>query len=146
MIDWSATGTSVTWATNGNWDGNVAPANSLTQDIARFDKTSYAFQPNAGTTSIAGLQIGDGSTATSALTLAGTALSIGSSGITMSANAGAATITATSTKLGGDQNWVNNSSEPLDGGCLDQPFEQQCSYSHHQWLGFRRNNVRWYSK
>ena len=69
VIDWNATGTSTAWATGGNWDGGIAPADSLTQDIARFNKTSYLFQPNAGTTSIAGIEIGDsGGTATAALT------------------------------------------------------------------------------
>ncbi|MEO8613742.1 MAG: autotransporter-associated beta strand repeat-containing protein [Luteolibacter sp.] len=115
-LDWNppvvGSGGSVTWATGGNWVGGTAPTNDLTTHIARFNQTSYNFQPNAGTTSINGLQFGDGSTITATLTLAGTALSIGNGGITKFANAGATTISSP-IKLGSDQNWANNSSSVL---------------------------------
>jgi autotransporter-associated beta strand protein len=112
-IDWSSAATTTAWSLGTNWVGLAAPANDLTTDIARFDKTSYLNQPNSGTRSISGIQIGDGSTTTAALTLSGTALSIGSSGITMFANAGAATFTATTVKIGANQSWANNSSSLL---------------------------------
>ena len=35
-IDWKSAPTNTTWATGSNWDGGIAPANSLTTDIARF--------------------------------------------------------------------------------------------------------------
>jgi len=112
-IDWNPPnaggGGSVTWATGTNWTGGAAPANSLTTDIARFNGTSYNFQPNAGTTSIAGIEIGNGTTATAALTLSGTNLSIGASGITKFANSGTAAISSNVT-LGAAQSWTNNSS------------------------------------
>src|SRR6202040_702666 len=82
-IDWSSTAATNLWALGTNWVGGTAPANSLTTDIARFDQTSYLMQPSSGTTSINGIQIGDGTTATATLTLTNTALSIGSSGITI---------------------------------------------------------------
>jgi fibronectin-binding autotransporter adhesin len=112
-IDWSAIATTTAWSLGTNWDGLGAPANDLTTDIARFDKTSYVFQPNSGTRSISGIRIGDGTTATATLTITNTALSIGGNGLTMFANAGAATLTGGSVKLGADQSWANNSSSLL---------------------------------
>jgi len=111
-IDWKSAPTNTTWATGSNWDGGIAPANSLTTDIARFNGTSYTFQPDAGTTSIAGIEIGNGTTATVALTLSGTNLSIGASGITKFANSGTAAISSNVT-LGAAQSWTNNSSTLL---------------------------------
>lgn len=114
--DWAppvvGSGGSTLWANGTNWLGGVAPINDLTTDIARFNQMVYNFQPNADTTSVAGIEIGDGSTATGALTLSGTNLSIGASGITKFANSGAATISAPIT-LGADQTWTNNSSSTL---------------------------------
>ena len=113
-IDWSSTAATTAWATGSNWVGGTAPTNDLNTDIARFDKTSYSSQPTSGTTrSINGIQIGDGTTATATLTLTNTALSIGSSGITMFANAGAATLTSGSVKMGASQSWSNDSSNLL---------------------------------
>lgn len=114
--DWNppsaGSGGSTAWATGANW-GGTAPVNDLTTDIARFDQTSYNFQPNAGTTSITGIEIGDGTTATAALTLSGTSLSIGASGITKFANSGTATFSSPIV-LGAAQTWTNNSSSTLD--------------------------------
>lgn len=112
-IDWSSTAATTALATGTNWIGGTAPTNNLTSDIARFDQTSYLSQPNAGTTSINGIQIGDGATVTATLTLTNTALSIGGSGITMFANAGAATLTGGSIKIGANQSWSNDSSNLL---------------------------------
>ena len=114
QIDWKQAGTSTAWANTGNWQGGVAPANSLTVDVARFDQTSYAFLPNAGTTSVNGLQFGDGTTAAAACVLSGTNLSIGSGGVTLAAGAGAATISSNVT-LGAGQVWTNNSTNLLTG-------------------------------
>src|SRR4029077_16106173 len=101
------------WNVGANWLGLGAPANSLTTDIARFDQISYLTQPSSGTRMISGIQIGDGTIATATLTITTTALSIGSNGISMFANAGAATFTGGSVKIGADQNWTNNSSNLL---------------------------------
>jgi hypothetical protein len=111
---WSASAVSTAWQTGTNWLGGAAPAASLTASVAGFDLTSYPFQPNAGTTSIAGLQIGDGSTPAAPLTIAGTGLTVGAAGITMQANAGAATLTAPVT-LGAPQTWSNGSAAMLTG-------------------------------
>jgi len=101
--------TNSTWSTNTNWSA-AAPTNSLTTDTALFDSTTYLNQPNAGTTSIAGIVVGDGTTATGTLTISGTILSIGASGITINPNSGVVTISAATTKIGASQTWTNNSS------------------------------------
>ena len=111
-LNWQSAGTNSTWSNGANWSGGVAPANSISADVASFDQTSYAFQPNAGTTSVNGLQMGDGITVTAPLNLAGTNLTIGSSGITMAANAGATTI-STPVTIGAPQRWTNNSAALL---------------------------------
>lgn len=109
-IDFSATaGSGSNWANNANWVGGVAPADDLTTNLARFNQTSYANQPNAGTRSIAGIVVGDGSTNAAALTITGTTLSLGSSGILINASTGATTISATNLTLGANQTWTNNS-------------------------------------
>lgn len=110
QIDWSGT-TDTTWATGTNWAG-TAPANSITTDTARFNLPTYPKQPNAGTTSITGLVFGDGATATAPLTLSGTQLTIGASGIDMKASAGAANISSPVT-LGAAQTWQNASASDL---------------------------------
>jgi len=51
-IDWRGNATTTAWATGTNWVGDTAPANSTATDIARFNQTSYDFQPDAGTRSI----------------------------------------------------------------------------------------------
>ncbi|HEX4123582.1 MAG TPA: autotransporter-associated beta strand repeat-containing protein [Tepidisphaeraceae bacterium] len=114
LIPWSGTDSS-TWTDGGNWAG-TPPANDLTTDTAEFDLTTYPNQPNAGTTSVNGIQIGDGTTATAALTLTTTALSLGSGGITDEAAAGAAGITGGTVYLGASQNWANSSSNTLTVG------------------------------
>ena len=107
-ITWSATAGTTAWATGGNWVGSVAPTNDLTTNIALFDSTSYTSQPNYGTTSIAGITVGDGSTATANLTLSGVALSLGTGGVTINGNSGTVTL-SNAVKLGGNQTWTNNS-------------------------------------
>ncbi|MEI8036933.1 MAG: autotransporter-associated beta strand repeat-containing protein [Verrucomicrobiota bacterium] len=118
VITWSSTAGSVTWATGTNWLLGTAPANDITTDIALFNQSSYAFKPNAGTTSINGIQIGSSS---AALTLAGTALTVGSGGITMAAGAVASSITAPIT-LGASQIWDNSSANKLTTGAVTGAF------------------------
>src|SRR6185369_4405946 len=101
---------STAWATGSNWVGGAAPANDTTTDIARFNCTSYASLPNAGTRSVAGIIIGDGSTATSSsFAISGTGLTIGASGIDIKANTGTATLQSPVT-LGSVQTWTSASS------------------------------------
>jgi len=109
--------TSAAWSTGTNWAGNISPANDLVSDIALFNLASYTNQPNAGTTGVNGIQIGDGSTSTGALTISGSALSIGSSGVSMLSNAGATSISAPVT-LGAAQAWANNSVNTLSVGSI----------------------------
>ena len=120
-LDWNPPGGgSVTWATGSNW-GGTAPANSLTTNTARFNQTSYSFQPTAtSNVSIAGLIIGDGVTATAPLTITtatgANRLNLGASGIVMNANAGTTTIGSAATEgvtLGASQTWQNDSSSQL---------------------------------
>ena len=132
VIDWKSNAGSVTWATGTNWVGDVAPVKDLTTDIARFNQTSYAFQPQATVAAAAipgppaipavtsgeinGIQIGDGTTVTAALTLStGTGkglLNLGNSGVVISANSGNFTLGSGGSQgvtILADQAWVNNS-------------------------------------
>ncbi len=112
VIDWSSTAATNVWTADANWIGGAAPANSLTLDIARFNQVNYASQPDAGTISVNGIQIGDATTASAALTITGTSLSIGVSGIKMFNNAGDATISSP-IALGAPQSWTNDSDNLL---------------------------------
>jgi autotransporter-associated beta strand protein len=103
-IDWNGS-TNSTWSTGTNWAGSVAAANSLVTDIARFSAASYPNQPDAGTTSINGLIIGDGVTVTPALNISGTLLSIGGSGIVVNANAGTSNTISSPIQIGISQTW-----------------------------------------
>ncbi len=112
LIYWDGS-TSTAWATGSNWVGDVPPANSTTTDIAGFNfSSSPPNAPNAGTSSINGLIIGDGSTAVPAFTLAGTNLTIGNAGIVKNA-ASLASIISTTLTLAADQDWINNSTTSL---------------------------------
>ena len=115
---WSATAGTTAWATATNWTSGTAPVSSLTTDTAYFNSATYTAQPNAGNTSIAGIQIGSGNTS-GTLVITETVLSIGSSGILKDVSSGSATISgagAASIKLGANQNWANNSSTALTVG------------------------------
>ncbi len=108
VVNWDGD-MSTAWATAGNWD--TLPTNDTTTDIARFDIVDYTtpfFAPNAGTTSIAGVQIGSTS---GAVTLATSNLTIGLSGISMESGAAAVTIGKITADV--DQTWTNNSVNTL---------------------------------
>ena len=112
-MDWSGTAGGTAWGTGSNWIGGVVPTST---DLASFNQTSYANQPTVNfTSSSQGLLIGDGAKTTAALTVTATnALTLGTSGITMAANAGTATITgAGGIVLGAAQTWTNNSTNLL---------------------------------
>lgn len=127
VIDWKSNAGSVTWATGTNWVGDTAPVKDLTTDIARFNQTSYAFQPFATPADIIsvppvtsgeinGIQIGNGTTVTAPLILStGTGkglLNLGNSGIVMYANSGTFALGGTGSQgatILADQAWVNNS-------------------------------------
>jgi len=135
-IYWSNNAGTNAWATKSNWwttqtgttNPASAPTNDLTTDIADFDQTSYATQPNFGTTSINGLVFGDGTTGTGAATLSGTALSLGASGIMVYANAGAVTIN-NGVKIGANQTWTNNSSNTLSIGATITNYTTTTPYT-----------------
>ena len=136
VVDWKSNGVSTTWATGSNWVGDVAPAKNLTTDIASFNQTSYAFQPQATVADtnsvppvtsgeINGIQSGDGATATAPLTIStGTGngrLNLGNSGIVMYANSGTFTLGSTGSQgvtILADQAWVNNSASLLTVNAL----------------------------
>ena len=107
-LTWNSTASTTAWATGANWIGGSAPANDLTTNIALFDSTSYTSQPNYGTTSINGIAVGDGTTATAPLTLSGTALTIGDGGILINAASGSVTLNGAA-KFSANQTWTNNS-------------------------------------
>lgn len=112
-VSWSGA-TDANWATGTNWTGGVAPADDITSAIATFNLTTYPNQPDVGVTprSVAGIQIGDGTTSTAALTVLGDQLTLGADGIDMKANAGAASLDVPIT-LGAAQTWRNNSANSL---------------------------------
>ncbi|MCW1926380.1 autotransporter-associated beta strand repeat-containing protein [Luteolibacter arcticus] len=113
-ITWSgASGVDTTaWADGTNWAGSVAPADDATTDLAIFALADFTGkQPNSGTRSVTGIQIGTG-VATGALTLSGSQLTLGASGIDMKALAGASTISAP-VVLGANQTWASASANNL---------------------------------
>lgn len=118
-VFWSSTAGTTAWATDGNWIGGTAPANTTdfaTGAVAVFNQTSYTSQPNTGTRSIYGLRFGDGVTATAASTLtrsAGSFFTIGAGGIDVNANAGAVSLTTGTIRLDGNQTWSNDSGNLL---------------------------------
>lgn len=125
VIDFSATaGSGNNWTNGANWLGGAAPANDLTTDIARFNQTSYVNQPSVSTTarSVGGIVVGDGLTATAAVTISGTSLTLGSSGIDVKAASGAVTFSTTTLSLGANQVWNNSSSNLLTVGNVDGAF------------------------
>jgi fibronectin-binding autotransporter adhesin len=108
VIDWKANAATTAWATGSNWVGESAPANDLTGSIAQFNQSAYTSQPSYGTTSVAGIIVGNGSTAVGNLTLTGTQLNIGASGIDIKAQSGTVTLN-NAVRLGASQTWTNNS-------------------------------------
>lgn len=113
-ITWSGiSGADATvWADGTNWSGGAAPADDIVTASAVFNLADFTGkQPNAGTRSVAGLQIGNGS-ATGLLTISGIQLTLGASGIDMQANAGSSIIAAP-VVLGANQTWANASTNTL---------------------------------
>ena len=106
---WKNNAASTTWATGSNWVSGTAPVSSTTTDTVLFNQTSYTSQPDYGTTSIAGITVGNGTTNTAALTLTGTTLTLGTSGITINPNSGTVGL-SNAVRLDGNQTWTNNSS------------------------------------
>jgi autotransporter-associated beta strand protein len=109
------------FSTAADWAGGAFPANDLSLNIARFNKTGYANQFTNSSYSVNGLIFGDGVTATADTTItisgqAGQQLKLGDSGIVMNAGAGKATINKI--QLGADQSWINYSTNILSVGTL----------------------------
>ena len=109
-ITWN--NSSTTWATGSSWTGNVAPTAA---DIAVFNSTTTTNQPTASAAnSIAGITVGDGATAYSALTFGSGGPTIGASGIWVKGDGGLITPTAvgqanvSNVTLGGTQTWTND--------------------------------------
>ena len=101
-ISWKAAAASTTWSTGTNWVGNAAPGAS---DIAVFDSATYTNQPNlTGAQSVAGIQVTINSG--QAVTISGGAnvLTIGASGIDMTAAGNDLSVTC-AVSLGGVQTW-----------------------------------------
>jgi len=118
-LTWNGS-TSITWTTATNWDGGVAPSNSLTGNITRFNQASYSFAPTlTNNTSIAGFLFDAGNTGSLTLLTGGVAnrANIGASGIMMNSGSGAVIIgggTSQGLDLGADQVWTNNSGSLLN--------------------------------
>lgn len=112
LILWDG-GTSAAWSNGANWIGGTAPANDTTTDLAGFVFSALpAFQPDAGTRQVNGIEIGDGSTAVPEFEISGTDLTLGSGGILKNA-ASANTTISTDLTLAAGQAWTNNSSGVL---------------------------------
>jgi autotransporter-associated beta strand protein len=113
---WSVTTGTGVWQTGANWLDGAAPANDTTTDTAYFSSASgtQMVQLNANA-SIAGLTFAQtGSTQLTSSTTTVRTLTIGSSGITVNAGAGAVLFASTvSPQISGNQQWVNNSSSLL---------------------------------
>jgi autotransporter-associated beta strand protein len=113
---WSVTTGTGVWQTGASWLDASAPANDTTTDTAYFSSGNgtQMVQLNANA-SIAGLtfaQTGSTQLASSSATVR--TLTIGSSGITVNAGAGAVLFASTvSPQISGNQQWVNNSSSLL---------------------------------
>jgi len=118
VIDWTGN-TSITWATASNWIGTHTPP--LTTDIARFDRTSYSFQPTATSGQVIdGLISGDGTTQTANIIIttstASNRMTVNGSGIVMFAGSGNLSVgtgTTSGIRMGASQNWQNDSSSLL---------------------------------
>jgi len=114
-------GSSVIWATPGNWSGSIVPGGTAANsDKATFNSGSYSFAPTAANSYfIGGLIFGSSNGAITITT--GTSdnrLNVGSGGIQVDASSGAVSIGASGVTTQGasiiaNQNWANNSSSPL---------------------------------
>jgi autotransporter-associated beta strand protein len=113
---WSVTTGTGVWQTGANWVDASAPANDTSTDTAYFSSGNgtQMVQLNANA-SIAGLTFAQtGSTQLTSSTTTVRTLTIGSSGITVNAGAGAVLFASTvSPQISGNQQWVNNSSSLL---------------------------------
>ncbi|MGE9290914.1 MAG: beta strand repeat-containing protein [Puniceicoccales bacterium] len=110
VIDWDGD-TSTVWSQGDNWSGGVAPADDLTSDTARFNLSTYGGstnEPDVGTTSILGIQIGS---VNGNLTISGTELSLGAGGIVQDLGADFTIFDSGLSINVGDRNqsWTNNS-------------------------------------
>jgi len=117
VISWADTGTD--FATGSDWIGGVAPANSLTANIANFGTASPTAQPNlAASQSVAGVEFGSEA---GAFTFSGTGtLTLGASGID-NESSGAQTISAplalgAAATLSSSVGGTLNISGPIDTG------------------------------
>lgn len=103
--------TAPTWSSGAAWVGGIAPANSLTGNIAVFNNTTFTSNPVVANAIIEGLRFGNNSSQTGALTFGSGGLTIGASGILIT-GAGASPIgkitTAGGFVLGASQTWTNN--------------------------------------
>jgi len=107
-ITWSG-GTSTDFTAGANWTGGVAPANSLTTDIATFSTTATTFQPSlAGTYSVLGATLAGGTTLSGAGTLI-----LGASGLTA---AGTNTISLAKLQLGANATLSLANTTTISGG------------------------------
>jgi len=115
-------GSSVTWATPGNWSGSVVPGGTAANsDLATFNSGTYSFAPTAANSYfIGGLVFGSangGITMTTGTT--NSRLNVGSSGIQMNSGTGAVILGNASTQginITANQTWSNDSSSLLNIG------------------------------
>jgi autotransporter-associated beta strand protein len=114
-------GTSVTWATTGNWfNGFVAGGSAANSDLATFNSGTYSFAPTAANSYfIGGLIFGNSNGAITITTGTGNnRLNVGSGGIQVNEGSSAVSIGASADVSQGasivaNQNWANNSSSLL---------------------------------
>ncbi len=117
---------SVSWEVGTNWStAGVFGTLPTSADIVRFNQTAFNFQPTLGSASatnanVAGIEVGDGTTAAAAVTLTASggattlsSLTIGANGITKFANSAGAAAFNTPMALSASQIWTNNSTTLL---------------------------------
>jgi len=87
------------WGTASNWTPAVVPSNATNTYDAKFDSTSYAFNPNINASfTVSDLLFGDGTTATAPVTISGSA---GTDVLTLVADTGI-TVPVVTTKTNGN--------------------------------------------
>lgn len=111
--DWDGD-TSTVWNANENWFNDAAPTVGFMIDTAHFNLPVYGgnpvYAPNVGSFNIGGIMIGS---LNGPMTISGTSLGIGSSGLQIANGAGALTIAVPALTTNGTQSWTNNSAFPL---------------------------------
>lgn len=108
---WSGN-TSANWATGTNWSGSTAPVNDGSADVVLTGTGSFRPTNQNVANPVSILSLTFASNATTAFTLAGSPIRIGTGGLTVQSGSAGHTISQR-VYFNGDQNWTNNSINTL---------------------------------